>query len=149
MSVNLPALITQIKADTSNFNKGVTDSVRVLQRFNKAGEVVGTSVRVIAKRMDEAKGKTDGFRLVMTRLSRDIKVVSTVAHSAGAAIKTVYDAAHEGATIGAAGVFAKSKRSLSSKTSKSSIHEIGGVSDSEIQSLKWNASPVTVASPIW
>ena len=31
-------------------------------------------------------------------------------------------------------VFAKSKRSLSSKTSKSSIHEIGGMSDSEIQS---------------
>jgi hypothetical protein len=107
VSVNLPALITQIKADTSNFNKGVTDSVRVLQRFNKAGEVVGTSVRVIAKRMDEAKGKTDGFRLAMTRLSRDIKVFQTVSHTAAAAITAVYKAASEGAKIGAAEQFFK------------------------------------------
>jgi hypothetical protein len=48
-----------------------------------------------------------------------------------------------------AGVFAESRMSPPSKTSKSSIFEMGGMPDSEIQSLKWNASPETATSPIW
>jgi len=99
------SVVTRLVADNKQFDSAMKGSIVVMERFNKAGEMIGSSVKVTTKTMDDAAGKTEGFRLAMTKLSRDIKVAGTILNTIEGAFKAVYQAASEGAKISAAEEF--------------------------------------------
>jgi hypothetical protein len=107
VALDVGSVVAKLVADTKQFDKPMQQSVQVIQRLNKAGEVSQTWVKVMANEMEKASGKTDGFRLAMTRLSRDIKVAGTIFNALEGSIKQAYEAASEGAKIMAAEQFFK------------------------------------------
>lgn len=107
MATNTDQIVTQLVADTRKFDGAMNGSIEVIKRFNKAGEEIGSRVKVLTHHMDEAGKKTDGLRAAMTRLSRDIKVTNTIVDTFGTNIKRAYDAAAEGSKIMAAEAFFK------------------------------------------
>jgi hypothetical protein len=127
--VDLQPIIAKLKADTKDFDNKFKVSVQVIERFNKKGEVIGRTVRAAAKEMDAAAAKTDGFRLAMTRLSRDIKVAGTILNTLSHGIREAYTAAGEGAKIMAAEQFFKNAGKSIAEYRKATN---GMVSDAEL-----------------
>lgn len=99
------SVVTRLVADNKQFDSAMKGSIVVMERFNKAGEMIGSSVKVTTKTMGDAADKTDGFRLAMTKLSRDIKVAGTILDTVATSLREVYQAASEGAKITAAEQF--------------------------------------------
>ncbi len=127
--MDLQPIIAKLKADTKDFDNKFKVSVQVIERFNKKGEVIGRTVRAAAKEMDAAATKTDGFRLAMTRLSRDIKVAGTILNTLSHGIREAYTAASEGAKIMAAEQFFKNAGKSIAEYRKATN---GMVSDAEL-----------------
>ncbi len=129
MATNTDQIITQLVADTKKFDGAINGSIQVIKRFNKAGEEIGSRVRVVTRHMTEASKETDGFRVTMTRLSRDIKVAGTIFNTLEAGIKKAYSAASEGAKIMAAEQFFKNAGKSIAEYRKATN---GMVSDAEL-----------------
>jgi hypothetical protein len=107
MATNTDQIVTQLVADTKKFDGAMNGSIQVIKRFNKAGEEIGSRVKVVTKHLEEASSKTNSFRDSMTRLSRDIKVTNTVFDTLAGNITKAYSAASEGSKIMAAEQFFK------------------------------------------
>lgn len=129
MATNTDQIVTQLVADTRKFDGAMNGSIEVIKRFNKAGEEIGSRVKVLTHHMDEAGKKTDSFRAAMTRLSRDIKVANTVFDTFAGGIKQAYEAASEGAKILAAEQFFKNAGKSIAEYRKATA---GMVSDAEL-----------------
>jgi hypothetical protein len=129
VATNTDQIITQLVADTKKFDGAMNGSIQVLKRFNKAGEEIGSRVRVVTRHMTDASKETDGFRVTMTRLSRDIKVAGTIFNTLEAGIKKAYSAASEGAKIMAAEQFFKNAGKSIAEYRKATN---GMVSDAEL-----------------
>ena len=100
-------ILTRLVADTKQFNGAMNGTIKIMERFNKKGEVVGQSVQVMTKHMKDGANKTAGFGSAMTALSRDIKVTGTIFNTLKSSIVGAYEAASEGAKILAAEEFFK------------------------------------------
>jgi len=129
-------IITQIVADNKKFDGAMRGSIETIKRFNKAGEEIGSRVKVVTKHMDDAAKRmndaakgTDGFRLSMTRLSRDIKVAGTILSTLESGLKSAYAAASEGAKNMAAEQFFKNAGKSIAEYRKATN---GMVSDAEL-----------------
>lgn len=107
MATNTDQIVTQLVADTKKFDGAMNGSIEVIKRFNKAGEEIGSRVKVVTKHLEEASSKTNSFRDSMTRLSRDIKVTNTIFDALAGSITKAYAAASEGSKIMAAEQFFK------------------------------------------
>jgi hypothetical protein len=100
-------VVTRIIADNKQFDGAMRGTIQVMERFNKKGEMIGSTVKVMTKHMDDAAKKTGSFKDAMTALSRDIKVAGTIFNTLSGAIKGAYEAASDGAKIMAAEQFFK------------------------------------------
>lgn len=112
--MNTQDIVTRFKADTSDLVEGGRRVVQVMQKIDKTGAVVNTTLKVTERQASAASRSMSGFEKSLKRTATAMASAYIVGRSVSSTFKGIFDAATEGARNDAAAkFFISSGKSLS------------------------------------